>query len=320
MKTTERSTELPEKVKPTTIESVKFRDGMIVTADDLDAAMRYPASLLHTVLRAYFGCGVVCGLGLRVKEPLGKQPTWVICVDRGVAIDCQGHPIELCASVELDLSPDACDCEPPPEQVCIAVRRITSDEAPRDACSCDVDDPHFDCRRVREHVVVKAFTEAELDAPPGTVCRRTPDHKGTSKGQPGYGDAGSNDRSWSDSVCDAMTVCPPSTCGECWVLLGCVTLSQGKGITGTPDTGDRQWVKPIEALCTTVVDRIKQLEDKVAGLPQPPADRTPAADQTPATTQTPAADQTPATTQTPAADQTSTTTQTPPTDQTPTTA
>ena len=85
---------------------------MIVTADDLDAAMRYPTSLLHIVFRAFFGCGVVCGLGLRPKQSGG----WVLCVDRGVAIDCQGHPIELCAPVELDLSPEACACEPPPDE------------------------------------------------------------------------------------------------------------------------------------------------------------------------------------------------------------
>lgn len=282
MKTRERSSQLPEKVKPTTTESVKFRDGMIVTAEDLDAAMRYPASLLHTVLRSYFGCGVVCGLGLRVKEAAVDGPTWVVCVDRGVAIDCNGYPIELCAPVELDLSPEACACEPPPEEVCIALRRITSDEAPPDACSCDVDDPRFDCRRTRDHVVVKAFTTAEFDALPGTVCRRTPQIEAPSQVASATGAADGSQPSWSDVLCDLMTTCPSRSCGECWVLLGCVRLTEGEGIEDPPDTSGRQWVKPVEALCSKAVDptgpleqlagRIADLEEAVSRLSQAPTD------------------------------------------------
>ena len=273
MKTKYRSTELPEQAKPTSIESVKFRDGMIVTADDLDAAQRYPASLLHTVLRSYFGCGVVCGLGLRVKKTIAK-PNWVVCVDRGVAIDCQGYPIELCASVELDLSPDHCDCDAPPEQVCIALRRITSDEAPHDACSCDIDGPHFDCRRIRDHVVVKAFSKAEFDALPETVCRRTSAGKEGPKGQAKNGGTVSSPQSWSDALCDSFTACPECTCGECWVLLGCVSLKEGEGITDKPpDTSNRRWVKPIEAVCPTLVDRIGELEKMVADQSRKAVDR-----------------------------------------------
>ena len=44
------------------------------TAEDLGAAQEYPVSLLRTVLRAYLGCGVVCGLGLRVKPIPDKKP------------------------------------------------------------------------------------------------------------------------------------------------------------------------------------------------------------------------------------------------------
>ncbi|WP_222271570.1 hypothetical protein [Modestobacter marinus] len=265
MTTTERTHALPETTKPTTIEAVTFRDGMIVTADDLDAAMRYPTSLLLTVFRAFFGCGVVCGLELRLKQPTGGG--WVLCIDRGVAVDGHGHPIELCAAVELDLSPEACACEPPPDKVGIAVRRITSDQAPHDACTCDLDEPRFDCRRVRDHVVVKAFTEPELEALGDRICRRTADDK--------------------TPVCTVLTACSPDACGESWILLGCVTLDKDKGgIVGPPDTSGRKWVKPVEALCGGLVDRLvdgitslentatdlSKLSDRVAALEkqQPP--------------------------------------------------
>lgn len=246
--TTHRTAALPEATKQTTIEAVTFRDGMIVTADDLDAAVRHPTSLLLTVFRSFFGCGVVCGLELRPKQAGGGG--WVLCVDRGVAIDGHGHPIELCSAVDLDLSPEACACEPPPDKVCIAVRRITSDEAPHDACTCDLDEPRFDCRRVRDHVLVKAFTQPELDALGDRVCRRTADDK--------------------TPVCDALTACSSRSCGESWILVGCVTLDKDRGIVGPPDVSGRKWVKPVEALCSGLLDRIKQLEDRVAGL-NPPA-------------------------------------------------
>ena len=273
MKTKLRGLELDEQVRPTAIESVTFRDGMIVTADDLDAAQRYPVSLLRTVLRSYLGCGVVCGLGLRVKETTAK-PNWVVCVERGVAIDCHGYPIELCTSVELDLSPDPCDSGDPPATVCIAVRRSVSEEAPRDACSCDVDAPHFDCRRVRDHVVVKAFTEAELDAlPEANVCRRSEtDQKSQGCGQPPNGGTDAGTQSWSDALCGSLTSCSPCSCGDCWVLLGCVSLAKDIGISGQPDTTGRRWVKPIEALCPTLITKITELEDKVAVLAKKVAD------------------------------------------------
>ena len=54
--------ELPRKVQQTSTQAVKFRDGMIITAEDLDAATRYPLNIFQTLIRAYFGCGVVCGL------------------------------------------------------------------------------------------------------------------------------------------------------------------------------------------------------------------------------------------------------------------
>ncbi|GAA2756229.1 hypothetical protein [Actinopolymorpha rutila] len=254
MTTTERTYVLPETTKPTTIEAVSFRDGMIVTADDLDAAMRYPTSLLLTVFQAFFGCGVVCGLALRPKQ--SDRGGWVLCVDRGVAIDGRGYPIELCAPVELDLSPEACACEPPPDRVCIAVRRITSDEAPHDACTCDLDEPRFDCRRVRDYVMVKAFTEPELDALGDRVCRRRPGEE--------------------TSACTALTACSACGCGESWILLGCVALDKDRGIVDQPDTSGRRWVKPVEAVCagpgdlvgtvTTMANELSKLTERVAAL------------------------------------------------------
>ena len=254
MKTYQRTTGLPEPTKPARAESVKFRDGMVVTADDLGVSQDYSVSLLHTVLRAYLGCGVVCGLGLEIqKSPDSERPSWVLCVDRGVAIDCQGSPIELCSRVKLDLSPDACDCDDPPDQVYVLIRRLTSEEAPRDACSCDTDAPQFDCRRVREYVQVKAISSEDLDIFPDGVCRRPPPPK-------------PDDSSTPKSACEVLTTCPDCNCGESWVLLGSVRLVKDRGIDGDPDMSERRWVKPTEVVCSDTSERISSASDRIAKL------------------------------------------------------
>jgi hypothetical protein len=281
MKTKECSVQLPRKARPSGIESVSFHDGMLVSADDLDTAARYPVSLLQSVLRAYLGCGVVCGFGLRVRRTVKGEPAWVLCVDRGLAIDCEGYPIELCAPVELDLTPDPCACEPPPPTVLIAVRRTTSDETSHrsdDANGCGRcrDDDAHECGRVREHTLVRAFTPEELDAL--SVCRRTPaDRPDDDVRCDDHGDQSyeTERRGW----CEVLTTCPSCCCEAEWILLGAVTLDENRGIVGEPDHAGRRWVKPVEAMCaadratTELAEKVAALEDAVSRLGKSPAAR-----------------------------------------------
>lgn len=281
MKTKEYSVQLPRKARPSGTVSVSFHDGMLVSADDLDTAARYPVSLLRSVLRAYLGCGVVCGFGLRVRRTVKGEPAWVLCVDRGLAIDCEGYPIELCAPVELDLTPDPCACEPPPPTVLIAVRRTTSDETSHrsgDAHECGRcrDDDAHECGRVREHTLVRAFTPEELDAL--SVCRRKSaeqadddspcDDHGDERPDPEPGE-----------LCELLTTCPSCCCDAEWILLGSVTLDEKQGIAGEPDLSGRRWVKPVEAMCATdratagLAEKVAALEDAVARLGKSPAAR-----------------------------------------------
>ena len=135
--------ELPHTTRSMSLQSVKFKDGMVITADDLDTAMRYPLGVFQTLVRLDFGCGIVCGLEIRdpgaqdYKEvtdcPRLPAPNFTVCIEPGVALGCDGYPIELCAPVKLDLTPDPC-CDPRPVEVYIAIRRRTSDDAPRQDC------------------------------------------------------------------------------------------------------------------------------------------------------------------------------------------
>lgn len=263
MKTHQSSPELPHQARPTRVESVTFHDGMLVSAEDLQTAANYPVSLFQTVLRAQFGCGVVCGLGMRVKRTIEGEPPWVLCVDRGLAVDCQGYPVELVVPVELDLSPDPCASEPP-ETVLIALRRITSDGTSRYACSCSAEDAHRDCSRVRDLALVRAFTQDQLDALPGSVCRHEPVEvqkpKGGTPGRGGELGEAADAPAW----CRTLTACSSCSCDGAWILLGSVALDKDRGL-GEPDTEERRWVKPVAALCAAE-QRIKALEDRVAEL------------------------------------------------------
>lgn len=299
MRTHQSSTGLAFTERATGAESVAFHDGMVVAAEDLETASRYPVALLRSVLRAYLGCGVVCGLELSAPQKLPGAPVWVVRIDRGLALDCHGFPIELVCPVELDLTPDPCAREDQPRRinVNIAIRRITSDEVRSQPCGCAQQQSDDDCSRVRERALVKAFTDAQLDELPGGVCGHRLDRgSGCSDpvaghGEPGGGvsteNADEEENTETEEVvdvtdwCAALKQCDCSCDGD-WVLLGTVDLvheddpKQGrkKGVGGI-DLKDRRWVKPTEATCalenrqgqvTTFADRVESLEQQVKDL------------------------------------------------------
>ena len=179
----------PGTIHPMSAESVNFKNGMIVTADDLGAAMMYPVALMQTVNRAVFGCGVVCGFELRPDpelcgrkgpcDPCAKDgtegnrqayPNFVVEIGRGAALDCAGLPIEICKPVRFDIAPESCGCDSQGGTVCILARRVSASEAPRGNC-CDTGAVP-QCSRQRDHVEIRAFTPDKL---PHQVCMRAPD-------------------------------------------------------------------------------------------------------------------------------------------------
>ena len=103
------SIQLPASPRPikSALVSPIFADGRVVSAEDLHLAMTYPLDVFRVMMRAFFGCGIVCGLEL-VRDPrLDKLPkehrrTDTVRVLPGVALDCHGHPIQLCGAVDVD--------------------------------------------------------------------------------------------------------------------------------------------------------------------------------------------------------------------------
>jgi len=222
--------ELYDEKVSTNILSTIFSDGMVVRADDLDNAMTYPASLVLTLVRAYFGCGIVCGLEVKaIENPSGKLG-YCLRIEPGVGIDCEGYPLQLCKPLQVDLTPDPCACEKAPRCLYLAMRRDTVDEAPtKEAEGGDDGKPRFKYRRRRQLVHVKVFRPKQL---PEQLCaRETASPEG-------------------DAVdpCDCLKTCAPcNCCGPSWLLLARIELGDC-GVTSV-DPALRRYVKPIECRC-----------------------------------------------------------------------
>jgi len=273
-----------KKTQAGSTQAVQFSDGMLVTAEDLGAAMRYPLSVIQVLLKAYFGCGIVCGLELtdptaaqpaatganggvdaagRTVSP-GCQPNFMLGIGRGVALGCDGYPIEICGPLKLDLTPDPCSRDTGEKTLLIAARRVTVPEAAARPCGCGSSggETSGQCNRVVDHVLVQAF---EQGYPLPALCRREADSL-----EPAAG---------SEAACAALKRCgEPTCCGEAWVLLGSVKLDE-KGLRAIDSSG-RRYVKPIACGCPTAVApppvREAAVIDKPAVIspepsPQPPA-------------------------------------------------
>ncbi len=268
--------------RPASTAAVRFTDGMLVTAEDLTAAMHYPLAVVQVLLKSYFGCGIVCGL--EVTDPNPNPPRrpenqkgedrarngtdaeheakrgFMVEIGRGVALGCDAYPIELCGAVELDLAPAPCGCPIGEDEFkvkYIAIRRDSAPEAPARGCGCGpaADDPGQLCARLGDHVVVEAF-----DCLPDGICK----------------DAG--EREWT-GTCACLKTCPCcERCAEPWVLLATVRIDRHglvpHGINHEQDvrkSGGPAYVKPIACVCRSeaelarryegLVERIEELEE-----------------------------------------------------------
>lgn len=226
------------------VRSTIFDDGMVVTAEDLRIAMHYPVELLQTLVRGYFGCGVVCGLG--VKPESEKDPTYCVKIEPGVALDCHGHPLQLCEAEKIDLTPDPC-VRQWPKRVCIAIRRDTLSEVARDDDeTCGGGKSQAKYRREREGVRIKVFPD-HSDSLPKTLCKR---NEPPLQGFPTQ-----------EQECKCIKACSEcACCGEAWVLLACVDLDREK-CTVKVDESARKYVRPIECHCHALRQEMYESSD-----------------------------------------------------------
>lgn len=305
--------------RPASTEAVAFTDGMLVTAADLRAATQYPLSVMQVLVRSYFGCGIVCGLDVsNPNEQAGRAANpdcppengFIVEIAPGVALGCDGFPVEICSRVKLDLSPDPCGCPVEGAQTrWIAIRRVTSAEPSGGGCGCGSGSgcgcgagggsPGQQCTRVRDHVLIQAF-----DTVPVGACMQPPAKPETAKD--GARGAAIPVKKSGESLCDCLKHCAEcDRCADPWVVIAVLEIKKDGGKDSKKDgivagsinrtdlvekAGGRRWVKPIACLCAAeaaqtarhqaietrtnsigkLEERVKRLEDAKPTTPKSP--------------------------------------------------
>jgi hypothetical protein len=252
-------------------EAVKFTDGMLVTAEDLNTATHYPLAVMQVLLRSYFGCGIVCGLKVTLPEGIAEG-SLIVQIDRGVALGCDGYPIELCKALPFDFSPDPCGCPAAPGTEIvkyIAIRRSVAPDAPPRPCGCGpaAGESGQQCSHLRDWVHIQAFDGNDL---PAGICMK-----------PAVPAAGQPEPHVHSGACECMTHCPDcDPCADPWVLLATVvvnaetvTIARINAGDDVKEHGGPRWVKPIACLCegeklaaTAGVERSRVVDQKLSGL------------------------------------------------------
>lgn len=131
-----------------------YSPGLLLQDDDLTQAVDYTRELSRVLFRSFFGCGVICGLSVRAYEECGKLH---VGIDKGIALDCHGDPVEVPALQSLQFDP-TCGAKIP-ESFCIVLRRNERCCAPRTAICSDDEEPASVCTREREGFEIRISAE-----------------------------------------------------------------------------------------------------------------------------------------------------------------
>lgn len=139
------------------LERPRYSPGLILEDSDLTAAVDYTRELNRLLFRSLFGCGVVCGLTVKVEAHCGLTAT----VSPGLALDGCGDPLQLTRPVEIKLSskdgdPSNGDCKDYWVIACSGEKSCR----PR-AIACDSDDlqEHNQATRVISTVEIGVMTK-----------------------------------------------------------------------------------------------------------------------------------------------------------------
>jgi hypothetical protein len=140
----------------------KFGPGMLLRAEDLDLLKDYTTELSRLMFRSLFGCGVVCGLVVKVYEDCGMV---IVEVGSGLAIACSGYPIYVPKDVTFPLHDD-CDDVTVDEEVWVMLCSKEKCCGPRTSmCASDEDDSPTECTREKDWWEIKV-----VSGPPDCVC------------------------------------------------------------------------------------------------------------------------------------------------------
>jgi len=253
------------------IERPLYAPGLILQDSDLTAAVDYTRELNRLLFRTLFGCGVVCGLRVGIREDCGLTVT----IAPGLALDGCGDPLHLPgpATVKLDerdgvLSPVGTKDAPKKTEFWIlacgkerrcAPRSLVCDDSLDDIrqatrargateISITFDPPDCACAfsaealpsdsAERDKLAMRLMPKAEA-APPSTEPRADGSEKPQPASNAGDSPAPAPDSADCPSDCGCGSACE---CG-CCVLLGWARWSEEGGWV-VLHKGVRRFVRP----------------------------------------------------------------------------
>lgn len=136
-----------------TLERPRYFPGLLLEDEDLTAGVEYTRNLMRLLFRSLFGCGVICGLTVEGKV-CGTKLT--LTVNRGLALDCLGNPIEIPRSQPIEYERKCDDTFPPLYVLICYVEKCCR---PRDvSCSTD-DDSQFRHTRSMDGYMIQLHTK-----------------------------------------------------------------------------------------------------------------------------------------------------------------
>jgi hypothetical protein len=241
-----------------------YSPGQLLDDEDLNAGVTYTQELTRLLFRSLFGCGVICGL--QVKPTWACEKTkWSITVTKGLALDCQGDPIELPADATMVYGPD---CRKLPDELWVTICYIEKCCRPKDVTCSQSDDAQSKPTRARAGYEIRLY-----EAPPKCACQ-CPTDDTSSQAAPSDEccvEAPQSDveaianKPQTDSTSNICDCYRPHFEGECecgcnckCVILGKITVpsknSNGGAIAHPVPTPDTKMVRRIRPLLNGYVD------------------------------------------------------------------
>jgi hypothetical protein len=139
----------------------RFGPGMLLQHEDLELLNTYTRDLSRLMFGSLFGCGVICGLVVKVEVKCGKV---YVTVGAGVALACSGDPIHVPTDQSFPLSDD---CPPDLDSpLWVVLCGMTKCCAPRPSlCETDDDETKSECTRERDGFDIRVVSQR-----PTCVC------------------------------------------------------------------------------------------------------------------------------------------------------
>lgn len=220
--------------RKSTLVRPRFSPGLLLRDDDLRVGVDYTRELSRLLFRSLFGCGVVCGLKVTPEFACKKLK---VTVDKGVALNCIGDPINVPEPVEIVVDP-SCGKEIPTE-LWVTLCRTENCCAPRTAvCGCEEEDSASVCTREQDGFEIRLLKEINE----GCSCSCKPKELPSNKEQ--KDDDPSN--CWCARPCDDCyrphysATCGCECCdGDCVVL---AFLTRVEGQDNQTNQEDFEWV------------------------------------------------------------------------------